>query len=141
MYCADLLCVICVLFLCFWRSAVKMIDERRCTFPRVEFRLYEDQDSRTSPSAQFVSSKDITVGGLVWRVNCYPRGISNELAPEHMSIYLHLVSKSKEVKAIFDAFVMEKSAKPHCHRLRTGLATTGPREWGYVASVRKMERS
>uniref|UniRef100_K3YMJ1 BTB domain-containing protein n=1 Tax=Setaria italica TaxID=4555 RepID=K3YMJ1_SETIT len=79
-------------------------------------------------------SEDISVGGLVWRVNCYPHRYSKEFAPQHLSIYLRLVSESENVKAIFEAFVMDKNGKPSSssHPWRRGLLVYTPsKEWGW----------
>ncbi|CAD6246719.1 unnamed protein product [Miscanthus lutarioriparius] len=50
-----------------------------------------------------VSSENFSAGGYLWRINCYPRGDEIDGDGEHLSIYLQLVTKSKNVKAIFDA--------------------------------------
>lgn len=59
-----------------------------------------------------INSKDITAGGHVWRFLCFPRGHSKALTPEHLSIYLCLVSKSENVKAIFEAFIIRQNGEP-----------------------------
>jgi speckle-type POZ protein len=50
-----------------------------------------------------VSSENFSAGGYLWRINCYPRGDEIYVDGEHLSICLQLVTKSKNVKAIFDA--------------------------------------
>jgi len=50
-----------------------------------------------------VSSENFSVEGYLWRINCYPRGDEIDGDGEHLSIYLQLLTKSKNVKAIFDA--------------------------------------
>ncbi|TVU04986.1 hypothetical protein EJB05_48133, partial [Eragrostis curvula] len=60
-------------------------------------------------------SEPISVGGYLWRIFCYPRGYSKELSKngEYISIYLQLVSKhAKNVRAIFEAFLMYKDGTP-----------------------------
>ncbi|CAO2202607.1 unnamed protein product [Urochloa humidicola] len=85
-----------------------------------------------------VSSEDISVGGHVWRFSCYPRGYNNELAPEHLSIYLRLVSKSdKNVQAIFEAFMMDKNGKPsHAGRCLQVYPLKDYSEWGWHQFVK-----
>ena len=50
-----------------------------------------------------VSSENFSAGGYLWRINCYPRGDKVDGDNEHLSIYLQLLTKSKNVRAIFDA--------------------------------------
>nr|TKW11290.1 hypothetical protein SEVIR_6G223700v2 [Setaria viridis] len=82
----------------------------------------------------YTEIKDLAVGEPFWRVNCYPHGYSKEFAPQHLSIYLRLVSESENVKAIFEAFVMDKNGKPSSssHPGRRGLLVYPPsKEWGW----------
>lgn len=62
-----------------------------------------------------VRSGVFSAGGHSWRIRCYPRG-TKELEAEsngkYISIFLELVSKSKNIKAIFDVFLMGKSGQP-----------------------------
>jgi speckle-type POZ protein len=53
-----------------------------------------------------MSSENFSAGGYLWRINCYPRGVEIDGDNEHLSIYLQLVTKSKNVKAVFDASVV-----------------------------------
>uniref|UniRef100_A0A0D9X9Y2 BTB domain-containing protein n=1 Tax=Leersia perrieri TaxID=77586 RepID=A0A0D9X9Y2_9ORYZ len=58
-------------------------------------------------------SDAFTAGGHTWRVTYYPRGDKKENNNgDHFSLFLKLDSKSKDVKAIFDAFLMDKDGKP-----------------------------
>ena len=67
--------------------------------------------------------------------------VGRELAPEHLSLYIQLVSKSVKAKAIFEAFMMDKN----------GIAIVSPRREAIVpaclpasvgvASARQVERS
>ncbi|TVU05012.1 hypothetical protein EJB05_48159, partial [Eragrostis curvula] len=60
-----------------------------------------------------ISSDAFAAGGYLWRVICYPRGLKCEgNNGEYLGIYLQLVSKSKNVKAIFDVFMMGIDGKP-----------------------------
>ncbi|CAO2207334.1 unnamed protein product [Urochloa humidicola] len=62
----------------------------------------------------FVSSDDISVGGHLWRVNFYPNGDEKKYNnnAEYASIFLKLADKSKNVRAVFEAFMMGKDGKP-----------------------------
>jgi speckle-type POZ protein len=87
-----------------------------------------------------VSSKDLSAGGQVRRFKCYPRGISKELAPEHLSLYFQLVSKSEKAKAIFEAFMMDKNGKPSsCHAGSRSLLVYPQKDykgWGWHQFVK-----
>jgi speckle-type POZ protein len=61
---------------------------------------------------QPIRSEDISAGGHLWRVDCYPRGGWKEDNGEYLSIYLRHQSKCKDVKAIFEVFVMDKDGTP-----------------------------
>ncbi|XP_034601357.1 BTB/POZ and MATH domain-containing protein 1 [Setaria viridis] len=78
----------------------------------VEFKLDYTKAKDVAIGA-VVSSEDISAGGHLWRVNCYPRGSKKEDAGEHLSLYLELVSNdSKNVRAIFDAFAIIRDGTP-----------------------------
>jgi speckle-type POZ protein len=56
-----------------------------------------------------VSSDDISAGGHVWRILCYPpRGDRKEYNGKYLSIYLKHESESESVKAMLEATVMDK---------------------------------
>ncbi|RLN03013.1 hypothetical protein C2845_PM13G23040 [Panicum miliaceum] len=57
---------------------------------------------------QRVSSESFSAGGHLWKISCYPRGDRREHNGEYVSILVSLVSKSQNVKAIFDAFLLNR---------------------------------
>jgi speckle-type POZ protein len=61
-----------------------------------------------------VRSEQILAGGHLWRIICFPRRIGGmkESNVEYLSIYLCHESESKDVKAVFEAFVMYKEGTP-----------------------------
>ncbi|XP_014660865.1 BTB/POZ and MATH domain-containing protein 1 [Setaria italica] len=63
----------------------------------VEFKLDYTKAKDVAIGA-VVSSEDISAGGHLWRVNCYPRGSKKEDAGEHL--------------AIFDAFAIIRDGTP-----------------------------
>lgn len=78
----------------------------------IEFKL-DYTKTKDVPIGSVVSSDDIAASGHRWRVICYPRGCRKEDAGEHLSLYLQLVStNSKNVTAIFDAFMMASDGTP-----------------------------
>ncbi|TVU04980.1 hypothetical protein EJB05_48127, partial [Eragrostis curvula] len=90
-----------------------------------------------------VSSKDISAGGHIWRVNCYPRGTKE--ADDHgayLSVGLQLLSKSKNVKAIFDVFVMEKDGNPSSSHAQRCVHVYPPERfvsWGFAQFVKRSD--
>ncbi|CAO2184342.1 unnamed protein product [Urochloa humidicola] len=73
----------------------------------VEFKIDYAQTKHLALGA-FVSSDDFEAGGNLWRVSCFPHGSKIDGNNDYLSVFLELVSKSKSVKAIFDAFVMSR---------------------------------
>lgn len=61
-----------------------------------------------------VSSEDISAGEHIWRINCFPRGDDKADKGEYLSIFLELKSNFKDVKAIFEAFVLTRDGEPSC---------------------------
>ncbi|CAO2184341.1 unnamed protein product [Urochloa humidicola] len=53
-----------------------------------------------------VSSENFSARDYLWKINCYPRGVEIDGKNEHLSLYVQLVSKSKNVKALFNAKVL-----------------------------------
>ncbi|KAG2585093.1 hypothetical protein PVAP13_6KG369700 [Panicum virgatum] len=56
-----------------------------------------------------VSSGDISAGRHLWKIRCYPQAGKGEL---YLSIFLRHESRSKDAKAIFEAFVMDRDGAP-----------------------------
>ncbi|CAL5001034.1 unnamed protein product [Urochloa decumbens] len=87
----------------------------------------------------FVSSDDISVGGHVWRINYYPNWYSEDVNGEYSAIFLKLADKSKNVKAVFEAFMMGKDGKP-CEppqRMRTINVFPTDGDWGWKKFVER----
>lgn len=54
-------------------------------------------------------SDEFSAGGHVWRVRCFPYGMeiaTSTMVPTSPSSYSSIVSKSENIKAIFEAFLM-----------------------------------
>jgi speckle-type POZ protein len=78
-----------------------------CSFTH-QFKL-NFVETKNVAIGDFVSSPDISAGGHLWRINCYPRGNKKEDKGDYLSIFFELVSKSKDgVKATLEAFVMDR---------------------------------
>ncbi|TKW11288.1 hypothetical protein SEVIR_6G223500v4 [Setaria viridis] len=105
----------------------------------LEFKLDLSRTKDLAAGAgEFVSSVDFSVGGQVWKINCYPPGSRREKYGDHLSIYLQLVSKPpKSVKVIFEVFVMRRDGKPclsHFYSRRCMQVYPLPdgfKEWGW----------
>ncbi|KAL6661092.1 hypothetical protein ACP70R_000476 [Stipagrostis hirtigluma subsp. patula] len=78
-------------------------------FTQIKFSYSETESLAVG---EFISSGDILVGGHLWRIHCYPRGLKTQDNYEYVCIFLELVSESKNVKAILDAFLMIKDGEP-----------------------------
>ncbi|PWZ52078.1 BTB/POZ and MATH domain-containing protein 1 [Zea mays] len=95
-----------------------------------------------------VSSENILAGGHLWRIVCYPRedrlGKENKKG-ECLSMFLIHESESKDAKAIFEAFVMDKegtvSSSSHQSRLVHVFAPKGSRGSDGLGWASFVERS
>ncbi|TVU04977.1 hypothetical protein EJB05_48124, partial [Eragrostis curvula] len=80
---------------------------------------------------EFLHSENISAGGHLWRIRCYPHGFQKEDKGEYISLYLQLMSDSKNVKAIFEAFLMDKNGVPSLsHAIRTLRVCDSKTPWG-----------
>ncbi|CAL5005196.1 unnamed protein product [Urochloa decumbens] len=82
-----------------------------------------------------VLSDEFSAGGHIWMVSCYPHGEKKaDNVGVHLSVYLRLVSKSRNVKAIFDAFLMGRDGTPsssHAHRCVHVYDSESFKSWGF----------
>lgn len=70
----------------------------------VEFNVdYQNSNHRAIGDA--VHSDAISVGGYMWRMNCYPAGVRGTNKGEYVSFFLELLNKSSSVDAIFMAWL------------------------------------
>ncbi|TVU05011.1 hypothetical protein EJB05_48158, partial [Eragrostis curvula] len=77
----------------------------------LEFKLdYSETTNLTI--GDVVSSEVISAGDYLWRICCYPRGKTETDKGEYVSIFLHLISDSKDIKTIFQVFCLGKDAEP-----------------------------
>ncbi|CAL5001076.1 unnamed protein product [Urochloa decumbens] len=101
-----------------------------------EFKL-DFEATKNLSVGDFVLSDDFAAGGHIWRVICYPHG-SKESNDDgvYLNLYLQLVSGSRNVKAIFDAFLMGRDGSPspspsHAGRLLHVYPPEGFKAWGF----------
>jgi speckle-type POZ protein len=107
----------------------------------VSFKLHYSQTEDLA-IGDVVPSEVISAGGHSWRINCYPRGCSKTDNGEYVSILLQLMSKSKGVKAIFEAFLMDKDGAPassNASRCVQVYPIKGYRDWGWFEFVKRSE--
>jgi speckle-type POZ protein len=77
----------------------------------VQFRIDYEQ-TKQLPVGEAVHSDVFSVGGHNWRIECYPRGAFWKHKGEYLSIFLKHMSRTTRVKAIFEAFLMDKDGEP-----------------------------
>ncbi|WVZ92097.1 hypothetical protein U9M48_038187 [Paspalum notatum var. saurae] len=115
-------------------ETAKMVDSRF-----IEFRL-DYSENKNLGVGKFLSSEVIAAGGHLWRVVCYPSGDTNELLGEYISIFLWLVSKTENVRAIFEAFVLNRDGAPsstHSRRCEHVFQPESP--WGWARFVKRSD--
>jgi speckle-type POZ protein len=76
-----------------------------------QFRMDYEQ-TKLLPIGNAVHSDVFSVGGHNWRIDCYPRGSHKEHNGEYLSIFLKHMSKTRRVKAIIEAFLVDKDGEP-----------------------------
>ncbi|GJN15682.1 hypothetical protein PR202_gb02618 [Eleusine coracana subsp. coracana] len=89
-----------------------------------------------------VYSDDISAGGHIWRVHCYPHGNKKGNNGVSLSVFLELVSKSKNIKAIFDAFLMGKDGQPSssiANRCVKAYPPEGFVAWGFSQFAKRTD--
>lgn len=98
----------------------------------VPLRLHCEETKNLGPG-DIVHSEVAYAGGHPWRIQCYPRGYEEADKGEHISIFLKFMSKSKGVKAIFEAFVVDKDGEPssHVNRCVQVYPPEGFEAWGW----------
>ncbi|KAG2585115.1 hypothetical protein PVAP13_6KG370500 [Panicum virgatum] len=80
----------------------------------LEFKL-DYSEKKNLPIGQYVSSESFRAGGHLWKIICYPRGDTSEYKlynGRFVSILVKLVSRSENVKAIFDGFLLNRDGTP-----------------------------
>ena len=77
----------------------------------IEFK-FDCSGTKDLPIGHVIYSDVFSAGGHLWRVHCYPRGAKEEHKGEYVSIFLMLVSKSENVEAFFDVFLLTKDGSP-----------------------------
>ncbi|RCV31907.1 hypothetical protein SETIT_6G215600v2 [Setaria italica] len=79
----------------------------------LEFKVNYEQ-TKNLAAGEAVHSDAFHAGGHTWRINCYRRGIEEANDDgSHLSIFVELLmSKSRSVNAIFEAFLMDKGGEP-----------------------------
>ncbi|KAG2585088.1 hypothetical protein PVAP13_6KG356206, partial [Panicum virgatum] len=93
------------------------------------------EETRNVAIGHAVSSGDISAGGHLWRVKCYPRGDKEETKGEYLSIYLHHLSESKDAIAIFK---MDRDGAPSSyHRNRSARIYASEDNWGWRKFVNR----
>ncbi|KAL5230057.1 hypothetical protein ABZP36_028833 [Zizania latifolia] len=92
---------------------------------------------------KYLLSDVFFAGGHSWRVVYYRHGIKEEDTGKYLSIYLELVGKSKNVKAIFDAFLMGRDGVPSSSHARRFLhvfpSDAGSRGWPHFVKQSDLE--
>ncbi|KAF8646576.1 hypothetical protein HU200_065800 [Digitaria exilis] len=105
------------------------------------------EETKKGAIGHFVSSGEISAGGHLWSIKCFPRGKKNEDKGEYLGVYLHHESETKDAKAIFKVFVMDRDGAPSSSHKRLGSvvdvykpkgSTTGS-SWGWGQFVKRSD--
>ncbi|CAO2184333.1 unnamed protein product [Urochloa humidicola] len=95
-----------------------------------EFKL-DYEATRNLAIGDIVFSDEFSAGGHFWKVRCYPHGDKESNNGVHLSVFLQLVSGSRNVMAIFEAFLMGRDGAPSSsHALRFVKVYPAPEGFG-----------
>ncbi|CAO2207317.1 unnamed protein product [Urochloa humidicola] len=107
----------------------------------LEFRL-DYSETKNIAIGDSVCSDDISAGGHLWKIRCYPRGCT-DVYGEYVAIYLELISDSKNVKTIFQVFCQGRDGEP-CFSNERRLVKVysneypeSPEIWGWPQFVKR----
>ncbi|KAG2580052.1 hypothetical protein PVAP13_6NG299000 [Panicum virgatum] len=107
-----------------------------CSFTH-QFKLNYEETKKVA-IGHVVSSGEISAGEHLWKIMCNPRGDREENKGEYLSIYRYHASKSKNAKAIFEVFVMDRDSAPSSsHRKRFVQFYTPKDNWGWPKFVER----
>ncbi|KAF8653750.1 hypothetical protein HU200_061864 [Digitaria exilis] len=101
--------------------------------------------TKTLSIGDVLLSDEFSAGGHVWQVRCYPHGHKQHgIDGLHVSVFLRLVSESKNVRAIFDAFLMCSDGSPSTSHGRRCVQVYPPKgfqsqAWGYFRFVKRTD--
>ncbi|KAF8646547.1 hypothetical protein HU200_065768 [Digitaria exilis] len=90
------------------------MEERTVDSAMHEFRVDYEQTKNLN-IGQSIPSNAFSAGGYMWRVHYFPHGVNKANEGNCISILVQLVSKSRNVNAIWEAFMLDKGGEP-CHR-------------------------
>ena len=111
-----------------------------CSFTHL-FKLNYEETKHVAVG-HFVVPGDISAGGHLWRIKCYPRG-DKQSKGEYLSIYLHHLSESEDAIAIFKAFVIDKDGAPYSSSRKRSARIYRPKgssnstNWGWTQFVER----
>ncbi|GJN04034.1 hypothetical protein PR202_ga21544 [Eleusine coracana subsp. coracana] len=90
-----------------------------------------------------VMSDEISAGGDIWRIRCYPHGLKQADKGVYLSIFLRFLGKStRNVTAIFDTFLMNRDGTPsliHSYHCVKVFPPNGCCSWGYPQFVKRSD--
>ncbi|KAF8646558.1 hypothetical protein HU200_065780 [Digitaria exilis] len=100
----------------------------------IEFKL-DYAETKNLAIGDSVTSEDFSAGGNLWRIFCYPRGFRTEDKGEYVSMYLHLLTGSRKVQAIFHVSYLSRNGVPsysHEKRLVRVYSSEGSKSFGWT---------
>nr|TKW11276.1 hypothetical protein SEVIR_6G222500v2 [Setaria viridis] len=106
-----------------------------------EFKL-DYAGTKSLAIGDLIHSDEISSGGHIWRILCYPHGDRKADNGVYLSLFLKLVSESEKVKAIFDAFLIGRDGAPspspsHARRCVKVYGTN--KAWGFPQFVERAD--
>jgi hypothetical protein len=106
----------------------------------LEFKL-NFSGTKDLPIGHVIKSEVFSAGGHLWCVYCYPRGAKKAHDGEYVyvSIYLMLASKSENVEAFFEVFLLTIEGSPSIKSWRCWHVFQPNMPWGFPRFVKRSQ--
>ncbi|CAM0911930.1 unnamed protein product [Alopecurus aequalis] len=110
----------------------------------LKFRV-DYENNKDLAVGEGVHSDIVSAGGHLWRIECYPNGIES-LSGGDLSLFLRHMSKSANVRGIFEAFLLDVDGVPSTAATRrtyvfrlAGNASGQCDDWGWFSFVEQIK--
>lgn len=104
-----------------------------------EFKL-DYEGTKSLAIGDTVFSDEISAGGQSWRIRFCPYGDNKDHNGVYLSLFLELLGKSRNVKAIFEVFLMDRDGVPSwLHSKRCAKVHAPNCSWGYSPFVKRSD--
>ncbi|KAG2582547.1 hypothetical protein PVAP13_6KG199200 [Panicum virgatum] len=83
----------------------------------LSFEITGYSQHRALGAGTFIQSAAMDVGGYRWCIRCYPNGDSRKESKGYVGVYLELLSKKAEVRALYELWLVDQEKGGRCSSL------------------------